>query len=589
MTFTFIGFNAMVYYILFRNKFLTQELDSIFRGISFFILPILIYFSLLMGLELGWIYIHTFFVIIFIIKKVHIKKLNFHKIASSCRKIPNIFLKSQKYMFIILIFEIIYIHFYDASTNISMTHSDNLANYNWALFHSSFNQISYPPGISGFLIPLMNLVNIKYFLNFIGATFGISLLIVIIIILKSFMSNNQIILFMGIIALPIFNSLTLSRIGIHGGAFYPIVVLLALGLFIKLSQQFNKNEIKIYLYLFSLTFLIGGLFAPHQTISLLILSLTLLIALSFVGKISPFQSLLFYLSMVAGYIFSLLYLSQSRVRSISNIVSADSPISKVPTGPSQSNANTLTYFVYDFFSIKLPIRPFFESYLSSFAYIAIIFAFITLFVSLKKRNVIVFVVSVFTIFYGMITQIGIFEFSYAKGRAGWNFMYLFAILLCLIITIYVTRIRPFLLFAIVVLNFSVLVFPPTKYRYETESALYRLREVLEVDRSSKINLYTDFPNAWNVDRRIQIVNTPLIKFPENESLYVLLNLQKDIPDIYLANIRKYEDRNFNLYFSNQEKLIAKRLILNTDLLSKLSRENYSILISDPLYVLLKSN
>jgi hypothetical protein len=32
-------------------------------------------------------------------------------------------------------------------------------------------------------------------LNFIGATLGISILIVIMIILKSFMSNNQIILF----------------------------------------------------------------------------------------------------------------------------------------------------------------------------------------------------------------------------------------------------------------------------------------------------------------------------------------------------------------------------------------------------------
>jgi hypothetical protein len=412
------------------------------------------------------------------------------------------------------------------------------------------------------------------------------------------MSNNQIILFMGIIALPIFNSLTLSRIGIHGGAFFPIVVISALGLFISLSQHFKKNEIKIYLFLFFLTFLIGGLFAPHQTISLLILSLTLLIALSFVGKISPFHSLLFSFSMVAGFMFSLLYMSESRALSISNIVLVDNPISnivlvdnpisKVSIEAPQITPHIIQFFVYDFFSIKFPIRPFFESYLSSFAYIAIIFALITLFVSLKKRNVIVFVTSVFTIFYGMITQIGIFEFSYAKGRAGWNFMYLFTILLCLFITIYVTRIRPFLLFALIVLNISVLVFPPTKYRYETESALYSLRELLEVDRSSKIYLYTDFPYAWNVDRRIQIVNTPLIKLPENESLYVLLNLQKDIPDKYLANIRKYEDRNFTAYYSNQEKLIADRLILNTNLLSKLSREDYSILISDQLYVLLKS-
>ena len=589
MTFAFIGFNAMVYYTLFRNIFLTQELDSIFRGISFFILPILVYFSLLIGFELGWIYIHALFIIIFIFKKIQNKKFNIYKIISSCRKIPNIFLKSQKYLVIILIFEIFYLHFYDASTNISMTHSDNLANYNWALFHSSFTEISYPPGISGFLIPLMNFINVKYFLNFIGATLGISILIVIMIILKSFMSNNQIILFVGLIVLPIFNSLTLSRIGIHGGAFFPIVVISALGLFISLSQHFKKNEIKIYLFLFFLTFLIGGLFAPHQTISLLILSLTLLIALSFVGKISPFHSLLFPFSMVAGFMFSLLYMSESRVLSISNIIFEDNPISKVRIEASQIKPNILQSFVYDFFSIKFPIRPFFESYLSSFAYIAIIFALITLFVSLKKRNVIVFVTSIFTIFYGMITQIGIFEFSYAKGRAGWNFMYLFTILLCLFITIYVTRIRPFLLFALIVLNISVLVFPPTKYRYETESALYSLRELLEVDRSSKIYLYTDFPNAWNVDRRIQIVNTPLIKLPENEFLYVLLNLQKDIPDKYLANIRKYEDRNFTAYYSNQEKLIADRLILNTNLLSKLSREDYSILISDQLYVLLKSN
>ena len=571
ITLIFVSLHTYIYYAILSYKFSFEGSHRfVLVGIGFFTLPTFIYISLLLHNKYLWIILDILFIIYFIKLKLQFRS-----------KIIINFIKTNQMLIIcIFLLNLFYSHFYDAFTHISMTHPDNFSNFNWAYFHNGFEEIAYPPGISGILIPIMNLVDIKFALNFIGATLGVLTLYIILQILSITMSKFELILLSSILISPIYNVLTLARIGIHTGAYFPILIITNLTLIVlmtKKSRVVNDNQL---LSLFFITFLQAGVLAPHQTITLVILNFSIISFFAFSRLLTYQFSLTIFATICLGFISSILYMSSSRLKSIESIIYSSS---------SSSSSSSLYSFAEDYLSIKLPIRPIFESSNSLFAYFALFSSLTWLIVSYKRKNYQNFIIGYFTVFYGVITLTGILELSYTKGRAGWNFMLLFAIVFSILASKLVDKyVRKFKVVIPLVIMLTSLLYPPIRYRFEPEEALTFTRTTLQAENMQIINLYSDLAEAHFIDPRVNLITEIDLLNTYFSKKYVLLNMDGTLPDKFLANIRKYEDRNFAKFDEEQQNIITNRIDKNIKLVSLLKQKGYKIISNSNTYYLLRN-
>jgi hypothetical protein len=571
ITLIFVSLHTYIYYSILAYKFSFEGAHRfVLVGIGFFTLPTFVYLSLLLHNKYLWIILDILFIIYFIKLKLQFRS----KIIIDY---------NNNYQLLIIcvgILTLLYSHFYDAFTNISMTHPDNFSNFNWAHFHSSYETILYPPGISGILIPIMNFVDIKFALNFIGAILGILTFCIILQILSVTMSKFELILLSSILISPLYNVLTLARIGIHTGAYFPILVVTNLTLIVLMTRKarvVNDNQL---LSLFLITFLQAGIIAPHQTFTLVILNFSIISLFAFSRLLKYQFSLKIVAAICLGFALSILYISSSRLKSIESIIYSSS---------SSSSSSSLYFFAEDYLSIKFPIRPIFESNNSMFAYLALFFSIAWLIVSYKRKDYQNFIIGYFTVFYGVVTQTGIFELSYTKGRAGWNFMMLFAIAFTIVATKLLDNFpRKFTVVIPLVIMLTSLLYPPIRYRIEPEEALTFTRTTLQVESMRKIDLYSDFSEAQFIDPRVNLITDIDLFNTDFSKKYVLLNMDVTLPDKFLANIRKYEDRNFAKFDEEQQNIMTKRIDRNIKLVSLLKQKGFEIISNSNLYYLFRN-
>ena len=570
ITLIFVSLHTYIYYSILAYKFSFEGAHRfVLVGIGFFTLPTFIYISILLHNKYLWIILDVLFIIYFFQLKSQFRSKVFINYTN----------KYQLLIICVCILTLFYSHFYDAFTHISMTHPDNFANYQWASFHNSYEEIYYPPGLSGILIPIINLVDIKFALNFIGATLGVLVFCIILLILSITMSKYELILLSSILISPLYHALTLARIGIHTGAHFPILIVTNLTLIIlmtKKSRVVNDNQL---LCLFLITFLQAGIIAPHQTLTLVILNFSIISFFVFSRLLTYLFSLKIFATICLGYISSILYMSRSRLESIESIIYSSS----------SSSSSSIYSFAEDYLSIKFPIRPIFESNNSIFAYLALFFSLTWLIISYKKKNYQNFIISYFTVFYGIITQTGILELSYTKGRAGWNFMMLFAIAFSIVASKLLDKFpRKFTVVIPLVIMLTSLLYPPITYRLEPEEALTFTRTALQVESMQKINLYSDFSEARFIHPRVNLITEVDLLNTDLSNKYVLLNINGTLPDKFLANIRKYEDRNFVKFDEEQQNVITKRIDKNMKLVSLLKQKGFEIISNSNTYYLLRN-
>jgi hypothetical protein len=121
---------------------------------------------------------------------------------------------------------------------------------------------------------------------------------------------------------------------------------------------------------------------------------------------------------------------------------------------------------------------------------------------------------------------------------------------------------------------------------QNEDGLLYMKNTLEKKHTNFIHLKTDLQYAELIDKRI-LVN----KFSNTEIWqydYILLNMQSDVPDLFLANIRRYEDRNFDKFISDQKNDVSSRLTINqnvVDIATKFGK--FTTLESNSNFILLK--
>jgi F0F1-type ATP synthase alpha subunit len=61
-----------------------------------------------------------------------------------------------------------------------------------------------------------------------------------------------------------------------------------------------------------------------------------------------------------------------------------------------------------------------------------------------------------------------------------------------------------------------------------------------------------------------------------------------LPDKFLANIRKYEDRNFAKFDEEQQNIMTKRIDRNIKLVSLLKQKGFEIISNSNLYYLFRN-
>jgi hypothetical protein len=134
-----------------------------------------------------------------------------------------------------------------------------------------------------------------------------------------------------------------------------------------------------------------------------------------------------------------------------------------------------------------------------------------------------------------------------------------------------------------ILSISV---PPKPYRMQNEDGLLYMRKTLEKKATSFIHLKTDLKYAELIDKRILVNKFPISEIWQYE--YILLNMQSDIPDPFLANIRRYEDRNFKKFIEEQRNDVSSRIKLNQDIVGIATKSGkFTILESNSNFILLE--
>jgi hypothetical protein len=130
---------------------------------------------------------------------------------------------------------------------------------------------------------------------------------------------------------------------------------------------------------------------------------------------------------------------------------------------------------------------------------------------------------------------------------------------------------------------SSLIFPPTAYRIESDEALYAFKNLVS---GREVNLYSDFSEAKFIGSNIIMISEEELSYELNSN-YVLLNISSILPDLFKANIRRYEDRDFNTFYETQLNIKNTKLKNQDIFIEQLKKQGYKVVLKEPEFIILK--
>jgi hypothetical protein len=494
--------------------------------------------------------------------------------------------KFQAFLWLSLTANIIFVHYYDAFKSISPSNIDSLTNYQWINYNLTSPDLGYFPGVTIISNISYLIVDPIYNLNYFSVSVSLIILLSINLILINILSSTSLFIYNLILVSPIYYPLLYTRIGLNNGVLFSLFFYAIITIFIKYKYFLKFNIINLIIIL--ITLFAAALAAPHM----LLLIFPPIIYSFWVVRHQVSSKML---SLILFFYGAALTLGISFDLKIPTywkyLISSPSP----SPSPSPFLSDSFPSLLGELIRVKYPIRPIFESYLSLFAYIFSIIIFIGLVYALKYKSIKYQIILGFCFYLDIISLTGIFEFSYLKGRSGWYLMYALALLACIVFDDLIKYFQSFkqvkylntllLIGVLSSLFFSILV-PPKPYRFQNEDGLIYMKNIVEKNQSSSINLKTDLLHANLIDSRI-LVN----KFLDTELWqydYILLNLQSNIPDLFLANLRRYEDRNFQKFISDQKNVTRLRLEFNQNIVDNATKfGKFTYLESNSNFILLK--
>jgi hypothetical protein len=481
----------------------------------------------------------------------------------------------QKILIFILIATQILVFYGDAFFHISHNFPDTYYNYLWIYGNThEIGKIGYFPGLSIVSILPVSLIDPLYSLNFFAASLGLVFTICINLILKSILSFRGLLIFNLILLTPFFYTLTYTRVGLNNSQIYPIIFF---SIIVFILTKWQDNDYLKYIYGLALS-VAALVTAPH------ILFLTtpgILLALIFTSNLPRIKSVIWLVIISLCSIFFASRLSSP------DIIFDDKNIDF-------KTLNIIDYFyvlISDWFRIKLPIRSPLESMESLGAYLVISFAGWVLLAWNKRRSKPIIFVSILTLIYGVSLQTGIGEFAFMKGRIGWYFMFISALLISMVAD--QVRIQlpkkigiDKIIGSLLVINLTFVLFNlPDAYRKDNEEILIAMKKILINDSRLELSIYTDLNQMRFISEKIRITQD----FSTQDVDYFVLNNGVQIPDFNLANIRAYEDRNSQKFNAQQLMEINKRLQKNKALYNYAIRLGYVVVLEGNEYLILKNN
>ena len=562
------------YYILRKNKSIHKENIYYYLAISIlfyivFTFPFM-YFNIFIAIVVYFIIL--LFFVVFTSRKKNLGK------TEHTRKQINLFKLSIGVLLATLsLVEM----FWDSIFHISPNFPDTY--YNWIWIKANLNSegwVHYFPGLSILGALPATLISPESSLNIYAASLGVVIIVIINLILRSTLSFYGLVIFNIILISPFYYPLLFTRVSLNNSQLFPLIYF---ALIVFLLDNF-KNKSEINKLIFVLLLISAGITAPHILFlvlpSLFVATILLVIILRKSKRILFYFVVLFPISIF----FSSLYSSSNNIL-----------LSIEPNAINNSLFSKLINLLIEYLRIKFPIRPPFESLNSLATYLIICGALVVFYVSVKNKYINLIFVSTLTIVLGITLQTGIAEFSMLKGRSGWYFMYSVAFLFALVFDKIFNKFNrigkekisnTFVVFLIIINLFSFIIKPPKAYREIDESVFINFKSILISDSKSEIKIYTDVEDISMVSSKLSVVNN--FNYNLSNLDYIVLNFSKDLPDINLANLRNYEDRNYDNFNQNQITRIQRRIDLNMKITSMALDNNYRIVEQNDKIVILKN-
>jgi hypothetical protein len=237
------------------------------------------------------------------------------------------------------------------------------------------------------------------------------------------------------------------------------------------------------------------------------------------------------------------------------------------------------------------IRPPNDSLISLGSY-AVLIGIILLFVwsSNKEFNSLL----IFSFSLGVITNTGILEIDYFKGRVGFYFFYSTII----IALVYLEKLRLSNIvynMVIVILGIVILINPPISYRIYDERVYFDLKTLKSDAQVSSV--YSQFDSMESVDSQFKVtrINSNLTSFDLNSNYalmmrdkpqLIVLNNSSRLPDAKLSNQLGFSDRDFDKYYETIKDQMSTNKINNELLTNLLLKDDYLISFEETEYLIL---
>jgi len=573
----FLSVTTFSCYILLQSYLIRESNNSNleFIGILFLTPTTIVTLLHLIGLVHVWFYFSIMILVILITLRksksylIKIKKIN----------------KSE----VILLFSIfllsIFVYYFDAYNNISLNHPDAITNYYWAKTLVESKELIIQPGLSGLLYPLLNLFEIRYLLNYIGATLGIVSYFVILLMLNSILGRKGLLVFVLIsLSFPL-NVLTTVRFGLHSGVIFQVIILSYLIFFIKvLESKSYIDNFRTNALIFFLIFFQAGMFSASQTLTLLVLCLFLFSILGIYFRKSFYYSLLYFIMSFFGFLSTIFLLGpKSLTNSVVNI-SSTLPSNSIVKADIEED-NYLLTVINDFVLPVKQFRPLLESHYAIGSYLLVIPLVLISIQTFKRQNLKLLTFSLSCLFYIVVLNTGIFELTLAKGRSGWNLLLLVPITLILLIKnnlhVLPKNLFRYLIFVIFLTN---ILQPPRPHRPFPEEAFVLAKQI---SRYETHYIYSNIPHLEVVSRNLIVVDD-LVK--------IISSRTNNIAILYTPNsetglISKKENL-FSLIFNqgvykNNTSLSTRRGDKNLTIINHLKQNDFIIFQENIDFIILK--
>jgi hypothetical protein len=499
---------------------------------------------------------------------------------------------------------VLFTRFCDSIKNVGPGNNDT---FNHIFFLKDLDRLGYisssyyAPGLQLIFYPISKIISTSEIYRFGGPALGIIVFLSLFLIFRTFVKNKLVlILFVILACLPIYNQLTLQTISFFSSSLSFISFASLIYLF---SLKPEAISWKLRLTFLSIITLALAITVPYLFVQLIPCQIAILAILHIARRkvdqkyiqIAKTGLAIFLLGLAVAFGHTLLqtkilsrgaagFPSIPIVRPSGDIVSNNSPSAnpdpiEVFLSHSDFSKNYLLppYMTSkDILIIKNIRKP--DNVLAIGSYLWIILSGALLYVSIKQKRYSLLIISVYSLFFGLVTQTGTLEMSFYRGRGGWYLLLLSLIGITILTDIYYVRLAKLRLGYLLIPLYSLcFLSPPVFYRwYYPEIYNYVYKIVVENKDQNSIFITSENQISLLSDKITVLPLKPdsLDKVDDKTSDYLILEKKYLLTDPVLSQKAYSTDKNYSGYYQEQEKTEKKFLETNDKIFTSPSFKYY---------------